>query len=162
MVAPDVVLFSVTFCAAVYGPPAGLNVGAATAGAIVYVALLTELSAIPVRYAIALIVVVALTVIALLYSVPEVLLGVLPFVVYRMEAFGVALLNVTCCVVGYVPAPGLNAGAATVIVYAAELTLLAVIPVLYAIALIVRLAFTGTAVLYTVPEVALGVLPSVV
>jgi hypothetical protein len=106
--------------------------------------------------------VVALTVIWPLYSVPEVLLGVLPLVVYRMEALGVALLNVTCCVVGYVPVPGLNAGTAAAMVYGAELTVLAAVGLVYAIALIVRFTFTGTGVLYGVPTVALGVLPSVV
>jgi hypothetical protein len=47
-------------------------------------------------------------------------------------------------------------------VYAAELTVLAIVTLVYAIALIVRFAFTGIGVLYGVPTVALGVLPSVV
>ena len=75
------VLLIVTVCAELYVPAAGLKVGAATGGEIVYVAELTELVVIPLLYAIAFTVVVALTVIGLLYSVPAVWLGVLPSVV---------------------------------------------------------------------------------
>jgi hypothetical protein len=47
-------------------------------------------------------------------------------------------------------------------IYAADATLLSVIPVSYAIALIVSLELTDTGVEYKVPTVSLGVLPSVV
>jgi hypothetical protein len=82
-----------------------------------------------------------------------------------MVALGVIELMVTDRVDAYVPATGLNVGAATtgrLIVYNADATVLSVTPVLYAMALIVSVAPTATAVLYTVPAVSLGVLPSVV
>jgi len=64
MVAPGVVVDSVTLCALVYVPAAGLKVAAATVPVIVYVALLTIESVQPERYAIAWIVVVDDTAIA--------------------------------------------------------------------------------------------------
>jgi hypothetical protein len=64
----------------------------------------------------------------------------------------------------YVPAATLNVGVATVpvIVYAALATLLLVQPLSYAIAFSVVVAEIVTALLYTVPLVDVGVLPSVV
>jgi len=64
MLAPAVDVDSVTLCALVYVPAAGLKVVATTVPVIVYVALLTIESAHPDRYAIALIVVVTDTAIA--------------------------------------------------------------------------------------------------
>jgi len=64
IVAPGVDVDSVTLCAVVYVPAAGLMVAAATVPVIVYVALLTMESVQPDRYAIALIVVVTDTAIA--------------------------------------------------------------------------------------------------
>jgi hypothetical protein len=62
----------------------------------------------------ALMVVVLLTVIGLLYKVPVVSLGMLPSVVYLMDAPEVAVLMVTACVEVYVPAAGVKVAAATV------------------------------------------------
>ena len=67
-------------CAAVYVPPAGLNVGVATCCEMVYVAVPIALVDSPLAVAIALIVVVLLTAIGPLYFVEEVV-GVLPSVV---------------------------------------------------------------------------------
>src|SRR5260370_4960975 len=61
----------------------------------------------------ALIVVLLATTIGGPFKVPSVSLGVLPSVVYRIEAPGVALLRLTLCAELYVPPPGLKAGAAT-------------------------------------------------
>jgi hypothetical protein len=100
---------------------------------IVYVAGETALSFIPVLYAIALIVSVAPTATFPLYSVPAVSLGVLPSVVYRIDAPEVVDVIATDCTDVYVPATGLNVGVATtgrLIVYSAEATALSVIPVL--------------------------------
>src|SRR5579864_320096 len=67
--------------------------------AIVYGPELIELSGLPARYAMALTVVVALTVIAPLYTVPAVSLGALPSVVYRIVAPAVVVVMVTVCAV---------------------------------------------------------------
>jgi hypothetical protein len=48
-----------------------------------------------------------------LYNVPAVSLGVLPSVVYRIDAPEVVVLMVTDCTDVYVPAAGLNVGVAT-------------------------------------------------
>jgi hypothetical protein len=64
----------------------------------------------------ALIVSVTPTVTGVLYSVPAVSLGVLPSVVYRIDAPEVVVLIVTVCALVYVPATGLNVGVATMIV----------------------------------------------
>jgi hypothetical protein len=72
------VSLKVTVCGWSYVPPAGLNIGVATL--IVYVALATLLSAIPLGAAIALMVVVRVTEIGPVYTVEEVV-GVLPSVV---------------------------------------------------------------------------------
>ena len=58
-------------------------------------------------------VVFVLSPIGAVYSVPVVALGVLPSVVYRIDAPAVVVLMVTVCAEVYVPAAGLNAGAAT-------------------------------------------------
>jgi hypothetical protein len=81
-VAPEVAQDIVTFCAEVYVPPAGLNVGVATVplGVIVYVALAVALGVQPSLKALAFIVVVLLTLIGLLYAV-ELDVGSLPLVV---------------------------------------------------------------------------------
>jgi hypothetical protein len=71
----------VTVCAEVYVPPNGLNVGVATAGAIVYAAEATALLLIPLSYAIALIVSAALTVTVTGEALPPDALGALPLVV---------------------------------------------------------------------------------
>jgi hypothetical protein len=80
----------------------------------VYVPLATAESAQPARYAIALIVVVADTVIGPAYTVPAVEVGVDPSVVYRMVAPGVDVDSVTLCGLAYVPDATLNVGADTV------------------------------------------------
>jgi hypothetical protein len=83
----------------------------------VNVAVATALSGIPVAYAIALIVVVLLTVTGPLYRVPVVSLGLVPLVVQRIKAPGVDVVMVTAWVAVYIPGGGLNAGvAATVMV----------------------------------------------
>src|ERR1700687_2925301 len=108
---------------------------------------------------------VTLTVTGPLYNVPAVSLGVVPSVVYRIDAPEVVVLIVTVCALVYVPATGLNVGVATtgrLMVYNAEATALSVIPVLKAIALMVVVTPTATGELYSVPTVELGVLPSVV
>ena len=71
---------------------------------------------------------------------------------------------VTCVPAGIDPAPGLNVGVATAaaMVYAAEATALFVIPLSYAIALIVSAAFTVTVTGDAAPPDALGVEPFVV
>ena len=61
-----------------------------------------------------------------------------------MVAPVVGVLIVTVCGEPYVPAPGLNAGVATCIVYVAEATALSVRPPAYAIAFIV--VFTPTVI----------------
>jgi hypothetical protein len=81
---------------------------------IVYTPLATSESVDPARYAIALIVVVADTAIAPVYSVPVVDVGVEPSIVYRMLAPEVVVESVTLCALVYVPAATLNAGAETV------------------------------------------------
>src|SRR5579871_5938725 len=108
----------VTVCAELYGPAAGLKVGVATVegpALMVYVAEAIALSVMPPAYAMALMVVVLATVIGLVYNVPAVSLGVLPLVVYRMEAPVVVVLMVTIWVELYVPAAGLNVGVATLL-----------------------------------------------
>jgi hypothetical protein len=77
-VAPAVASLSVTDCGVLYVPPGGLSVGVATR--IVYVALATLLSAIPLAAAIALIVMDRVTEIGAVYGVDAVV-GVLPSVV---------------------------------------------------------------------------------
>ena len=95
MLAPGVDEDSVTLCALVYVPAAGLNVGADTVPVIVYAALLTAESAQLAKYAIARTVVVEETAIAPEYNVPEVDVGVEPSVVYRMLAPAVDVDSVT-------------------------------------------------------------------
>jgi hypothetical protein len=129
MEAPEVAVLIVTDCTDVYVPAPGLNVGVAVT--IVYAADAIELSVIPDLYAIAFRVSVAPTDTAPLYNVPAVSLGVLPSVVYRIDAPEVVVLIVTDCVPVYVPALGLNVGVATtgrLMVYAAEATALSLIP----------------------------------
>ena len=92
--------------------------------------------------------------------------GLLPSVVYLVVAPLVALLIVTDCAEVYVPAAGLNVGAATVgvamlMVYAVDDTAELVIPAFAAKALIVCDADTFNGDAYTDDEVV-GVLPSVV
>ena len=83
-----------------------------------------------------------------------------------MSAPAVAVLSVTLCAEVYVPAAGLAVGAETLdgamlIVYAKVATLLSVMPLFTAIALIVIVLFTVIAPVYFMLEVV-GSLPSVV
>lgn len=80
MVAPETESEIVTAWALLYVPPAGENVGVGAGEAIVYVAVLTEDCVCPDAVAIALIVVVAVTVIGPPYCVEEVV-GVVPLTV---------------------------------------------------------------------------------
>jgi ATP-dependent protease HslVU (ClpYQ) peptidase subunit len=80
MVVPEVVSPIVTDCDVVYVPAAGENVGAGKTVLMVYAAVATELLVKPVLTAIASSVSDALTVIALLYTLDDVV-GVVPFVV---------------------------------------------------------------------------------
>jgi hypothetical protein len=164
MAAPAVDVDSVTLCAPAYVPAAGLNVGVDTVPVIVYVALATAESAQPGRYAIVLIVVVDETAIAPVYTVPVVEVGVEPSVVYRMLAPDVDVESVTLWPLVYVPGNGLNVGSDTVpvIVYVPVATAESAHPARYAIALIVVVADTAIAPVYNVPDVDVGVEPSVV
>src|SRR5512136_1487160 len=110
-------------------------------------------------------VVVAPSVTGAVYSVPRVALGVLPSVVYRT----LASLGLASMVTGwgplYAPDPGSShtgESCGARIVYSAEDTSLSVIPLAYAIALIVVEELTGTGPVYCVPEAGVGMLPSVV
>src|SRR5579859_2838989 len=85
---------------------------AAPDDAIVYVDDVTLLFGIPAAYAMARIVVVAFTVIAPLYTVPLVVVGRLPSVVYRIAAPDVLVLRVTVCALLYKPPVGLKVGVA--------------------------------------------------
>jgi hypothetical protein len=76
-----------------------------------------------------LIVVVLLTVIGPLYSVPPVSLGVLPSVVYRIDAPVVVVPMVTVCAVVYVPGAGLKVGVDTgAMIFSVNGKLLEVVP----------------------------------
>jgi hypothetical protein len=115
MVAPEVEQLRVTLCDEEYVPAEGLNVGAATVPGstlMMYVADAMSLSVMPLLNALALIVVVELTWIGLEYSVDEDV-GVEPSAVYLMVAPEVEQLIDTLCAEEYVPAEGLNVGAAT-------------------------------------------------
>ena len=78
-------------------PATGVKAGVATL--MVYVPVAIELSARPDRYAIALMVVFAVTAIGAVNRVPVVEVGVLPSMVYRIVAPDVAVLMVTLCAV---------------------------------------------------------------
>jgi hypothetical protein len=80
MDAPAVVSLRVTDCVVVYVPAAGENVGVAAGGVIVYAAVATALCEKPVASAMALTVVLELTVIGAVYFVDDVV-GVAPLVV---------------------------------------------------------------------------------
>jgi hypothetical protein len=75
------VLLIVTVVPAGTAPATGLNVGVATAGAIVYATVATALLLIPLSYAIALIVSAAFTVTVTGEALPPDALGALPLVV---------------------------------------------------------------------------------
>src|ERR1700687_511335 len=96
----------------------------------------------------ALIVSVLLTATGVLYNVPTVWLGVLPSVVYRIDAPDVVSLIVTFCADVYVPATGLNVGVAVAplaaIVYKPDATALFANPGAIAIALSVSVVLTTT------------------
>jgi hypothetical protein len=76
----------------------------------------------------------------------------------------VLVLMVTVCVTLYVPAAGLNVGAAAngMIVKVAELTVLSASPAAKAAALSVVVLLTDMGAVNNVPTVELGELPSVV
>ena len=80
---------------------------------IVYTPVNTALSVIPALYAMAFSVSVLFTATGELYTFPTLDVGVLPSVVYRIEAPAVVVLIVTDCPVPYGPAGGLNVGVAT-------------------------------------------------
>jgi len=80
MVAPEVASLIVTVCAMVYVPPKGVKVGVGREGAIVYADVAAALLVYPAFTAIAVSVSVALTVIAPVYAVEDVV-GVVPLVV---------------------------------------------------------------------------------
>jgi hypothetical protein len=111
-----------------------------------YAAVATALLVMPLLYAMAFSVAVALTVTGPPYTAPTVSLGVLPSVVYRMFAPAVALEIATVCAAVYVPAAGLNVGVSTTggMTYTAVATTLLVIPLLYAMARSVVVALTVT------------------
>ena len=163
MVAPGVLSVIVTVTEDVNVPPAGLTTGVATVCWMVYVALATPLSAIPVAVAMARMVVVWVTEIGPLYAA-EAAVGVLPSTVKWMIAPGVPSVIVTVTDDVNVPPAGLRAGVATTccwMVYVALATPLSVIPLFEAMARMVVVWVTEMGPLYGV-EAAVGVLPSVV
>jgi hypothetical protein len=164
MAAPGVAVPSVTDTAPAKVPPAGLIVGVATAGAvIVKVALATALSTSPGANARARTVLVAVTLNGLAYS-GELLVGVDPFVVYRIVAPGVEVPSVTDTAPANVPPAGLIVGVAAVaavMVKVALATALSIRPAANARALIVVVLDRVNGLPYK-GELPVGIDPSVV